>query len=270
MDEKIYIKTGNIINCIEKSTNGSKCKIMIYEIHINIGIITLSDEKIIPNLMTDNFISELTIEISDFNLTKNILKKVYKNNNVLGLSVDLDNTTNYIMDILKINTSVEQLYLSGNYEIDDMINMLKINTSIKLLDVLTTDDMNCDESEKLMKMLESNKNIKILQLDNVFHKESIPNLVEMLKINKSIKEIHLGYVEFNEDEYKILLNVLNENVNIIKFNFESMHIEDYSMLKKYLEKNKLIHTRQIKNFAIYQYLFLNRIPRYIKVLISKF
>jgi hypothetical protein len=266
MDEKIYIKTGDIINCIHKTKDEPECEIYAYEF-APLGDITLSDEKIIPILIAAKFIRYLDIESDDFNLTKNILKNIYKNNNVQKLSVDLfdPQITKYLMDILKINTSVEMLYLYLHEidEIDDIISMLKINTTIKLLD-LTKNYMNYDESVKLMKMLVYNKNIKILQIDDVFHKESIPNLVEMLKINKSIKEIYLEYININEDEYKILLNALKENTNIIKFNFRSKYVRYDDDLKDILYKNQ----QRESNFVIYYDLFKNKIPRYIMKMIS--
>jgi hypothetical protein len=206
--------------------------------------------KYLFNLLIHKNIKFLKIEIFDLNsliyLSK-IINDIYIENLELKFS---------IYDFLGIK------YL---------LNSLERNTHIKKLKLSFT-ETNYDSFIKfIVKKLINNKYITELDLSyNEIGDLGVERITELIKINKNIKKIFLCYISYENINIEPIIN----NTNILEFNISSKYYDNnenteiQNKINKRLEKNKLIHARQIKNFAIYQYLFLNRIPRYIMKMIS--
>jgi hypothetical protein len=228
-------------------------------------------------ILKDNDLNENN-SVNNENIT--ILSNYLKNNTII-VELNLNNTNissvdgmSALADMLKNNKTLKKLHLSENIKkqtnisdenkihgINAILKSLEQNNTLEFLDISNNNIFNDYTLIAIGTMLESNKGLKELILDNNLLMEHKPNkdtnygfsrICSGLQKNRTLEKISLKNTNIDHNGIKILADNICDN-DILKYiNLSNNDISSFSFQQQQQKENMNIQQQQNENIKVQQ------------------
>ena len=179
------------------------------------------------------------------------LKILDLNNNSLS-----EEATNDLADVIRSNTSLEQLSLSNNNLKTSTVVLLEALSEIsalKRLD-LSSNNMSGAMVNELANVIKNNVSLEVLNLSNNNLRSAVTVILEALKGITTLKTLNLGGNNMSEDVAEYLADVAEYLADVITKN---IHLEELHLFNNNLQESVALVLQVLKGISYLKWLNLN-------------
>ena len=225
-------------------------KVMIY----------YDDDINVSNLITNNKSLESLIVYGDKFIKSNIHDQFFEtlkyNTTLKNLELRSFSSENEksLAEVLKVNSSLEEIILFDHIQEPEILNSLQNNTSINYVYINNIDNTNINE---FIRLLENNKTINKLDLTlnlKDIQEDIEDKLFKTLESNKHIIKLHIGLYSNKNNTSDLIYSLIKNNNTITDLYIDYSKYETTNinmlMLSESIKLNKTLNNLQIINCQV--------------------